>query len=35
MLLYYFGQRDAKDCGHCDVCLARKKGRRRVLPASV
>ncbi len=21
LLLHYFGQTDAKDCGHCDVCL--------------
>jgi len=25
LLLRYFGQRKSHDCGHCDVCLARKK----------
>lgn len=25
MLLSYFGDKDAADCGQCDVCLARKK----------
>ena len=25
MLLSYFGEEDAADCGQCDVCLARKK----------
>lgn len=35
MLLYYFGQRDGKDCGRCDVCLARKKRRRSGFLASV
>ncbi len=25
LLLNYFGQKDAEDCGHCDVCLARNK----------
>lgn len=24
MLLHYFGQDDAKDCGQCDVCLERR-----------
>ena len=27
MLLYYFGETDAKNCGRCDVCVeARKNG---------
>ena len=27
MLLYYFGEKDAKNCGRCDVCVeARKNG---------
>jgi ATP-dependent DNA helicase RecQ len=26
ILLKYFGEKNAKDCGHCDVCLARKNG---------
>ena len=25
MLLSYFGEENTHDCGHCDVCLARKK----------
>ena len=25
LLMRYFGQRKSNDCGHCDVCLARKK----------
>lgn len=25
MLLEYFGQKDAEDCGQCDVCLSRKR----------
>jgi ATP-dependent DNA helicase RecQ len=25
MLLHYFGEEDAKDCGCCDVCLARNE----------
>src|SRR5690554_3877373 len=25
LLMRYFGQRKSHDCGHCDVCLARKK----------
>ena len=25
MLLEYFGQKDAKDCGYCDVCRGKKK----------
>jgi ATP-dependent DNA helicase RecQ len=29
MLLNYFGEKDAGDCGHCDVCLAEKKKRQR------
>jgi ATP-dependent DNA helicase RecQ len=24
ILLRYFGEKDTKDCGHCDVCLAKK-----------
>ena len=28
MLLNYFGEKDAGDCGHCDVCLAEKKKRQ-------
>lgn len=24
MLLYYFGEKDGKECGHCDVCLKKK-----------
>jgi len=27
ILLQYFGQADAEDCGHCDVCLSKKKDR--------
>lgn len=26
VLLEYFGEKDAPDCGHCDVCLTKKKG---------
>ncbi|GHV57183.1 ATP-dependent DNA helicase RecQ [Bacteroidia bacterium] len=29
MLLNYFGEKEAGDCGHCDVCLAEKKKLRR------
>jgi ATP-dependent DNA helicase RecQ len=29
ILLNYFGEKDAGDCGHCDVCLAEKKKRAR------
>ncbi|MDR0541146.1 MAG: RecQ family ATP-dependent DNA helicase [Dysgonamonadaceae bacterium] len=29
ILLNYFGEKDAGDCGHCDVCLAEKKKRQR------
>ena len=25
MLLHYFGEKKTKDCGHCDVCLARNE----------
>jgi ATP-dependent DNA helicase RecQ len=25
MLLRYFGEKDARSCGHCDVCLAKKQ----------
>jgi len=25
MLLYYFGEKDGKECGHCDVCLKRHR----------
>jgi ATP-dependent DNA helicase RecQ len=28
MLLNYFGEADAGDCGHCDVCLSEKKKQR-------
>ena len=31
ILLNYFGEKDAGDCGHCDVCLAEKKERKRKL----
>jgi ATP-dependent DNA helicase RecQ len=31
MLLSYFGEKDAGDCGHCDVCLAEKKKQQRQL----
>lgn len=27
MLLKYFGQDDSKHCGHCDVCLQRRRGK--------
>ncbi len=27
MLLKYFGQDDSKPCGHCDVCLQRRRGK--------
>lgn len=33
MLLEYFGQKDAKDCGLCDVC--RKKKKQRAAPPSL
>lgn len=26
MLLTYFGEKDAKDCGHCDVCISYNSG---------
>jgi len=29
MLLDYFGEKNAGDCGHCDVCLAEKKKQER------
>lgn len=28
MLLDYFGERRADDCGHCDVCVERKRSRQ-------
>ena len=31
MLLEYFGDTSAHDCGHCDVCLAKKKTRKMAL----
>ena len=33
MLLEYFGQKDAQDCGLCDVCRARKRERKTVTAA--
>ena len=30
VILNYFGQTDAKDCGNCDVCRDRRKSQRRV-----
>ena len=30
ILLKYFGETDTVDCGHCDVCLAKKKGNESV-----
>jgi ATP-dependent DNA helicase RecQ len=27
ILLRYFGQKESKPCGHCDVCLEKKKGQ--------
>ena len=29
MLLHYFGEKDAKDCGKCDVCLDKKQKEMR------
>ncbi|MCC8145067.1 MAG: RecQ family ATP-dependent DNA helicase [Bacteroidales bacterium] len=26
VLLEYFGEKDVSDCGHCDICLHKKKG---------
>ncbi len=28
LLLRYFGEEASTDCGHCDICLARKRDRR-------
>ncbi|MDR0799748.1 MAG: RecQ family ATP-dependent DNA helicase [Dysgonamonadaceae bacterium] len=30
LLLNYFGEKNAADCGHCDVCLAKKQKKRGV-----
>lgn len=30
MLLEYFGDDSASDCGHCDVCIARRKTRAQI-----
>ena len=30
MLLYYFGEKESKDCGRCDVCVASRKRRMSV-----